>query len=51
MLNTFENYFISLYSKEDLINLKLITKSLLFTLIPLHNNQSCYQFYNLIDNI
>lgn len=51
MLNTFENYFISLYSKEDFINLKLITKSLLFTLIPLHNNQSCYQFYSLIDNI
>ena len=35
-LNKFNNYFIELYSENDFKNLKLITKSLLFTLIPLH---------------
>ena len=34
MISEFEKHFINLYSNEDLINLKLITKSLLFTLIP-----------------
>ena len=36
-----------LYSEEDMKNLKLITKSLLFTLIPLHNNEKCIKYYNL----
>lgn len=48
MINVFEEYFIKLYSEEDLVNLKLITKSLLFSLIPLHNNDLCYKYYDLI---
>ena len=48
MISEFEKYFINLYSNEDFINLKLITKSLLFTLIPLHNNDKCLKYYNLI---
>lgn len=48
MILFFEEYFISLFSKEDLNNLKIITKSLLFSLIPLHNNDKCVEFYNLI---
>lgn len=48
MILFFEEYFISLFSKEDLKNLKIITKSLLFSLIPLHNNDKCVKFYNLI---
>jgi dTDP-glucose pyrophosphorylase len=48
MKKTFENYFLELYSTEDLNNLKLITKSLLFTLIPLHNNEKCIKYFNLI---
>ena len=48
MKKTFENYFLELYSIEDLNNLKLITKSLLFTLIPLHNNEKCIKYFNLI---
>ena len=48
MIEYFENYFIELYSSEDLKNLKIITKSLLFTLIPLHDNNKCNDYYNLI---
>ena len=47
----FENYFIKLYSQNDLINLKIITKSLLFTLIPLHDNDKCQLYFNLISNL
>ncbi len=48
MIETFKNYFINKYSKEDFENLKVITKSLLFTLIPLHDNDKCKDYYNLI---
>ena len=37
MINYFKKQFLSHYSKKDFKNLQLITKSLLFTLIPLHN--------------
>ena len=48
LIKYFETYFISKYSEKDFLNLKLITKSLLFTLIPLHNNDKCEKYYNLI---
>ena len=48
MIKTFEEYFIKLFSYEALQNLKIITKSLLFTLIPLHNNEKCKEYYDLI---
>lgn len=48
---TFENYFINHFSKEYFDDLKLITKSLLFTLIPLHDNDKCYKYYQLINKI
>jgi hypothetical protein len=51
MLMSFEQYFIELYSKQELCYLKIITKSLLFTLMPLHNNELCHKFYALIDTI
>ena len=51
MINLFESNFLKWYKKEDLVHLKLITKSLLFTLIPLHNNEKCLKYYNLIFNI
>ena len=49
MIKMFENLFIEWFSNEDLNNLKLITNSLLFSLIPLHNNDKCEKYYNLID--
>jgi capsule biosynthesis phosphatase len=48
MINFFKNYIVENYSIEDFQNIKLITKSLLFTLIPLHNNIKCKEYYNLI---
>ena len=49
-INFFKSTFLKLYSETDFNNLKMITKSLLFSLIPLHNNNNCQQFYNLIDS-
>ena len=51
MINIFINFFIEKYSKEDFNNLIIITKSLLFSLIPLHNNDKCYKYFNLINNL
>jgi len=48
MIKVFEDYFLKIYSQEDLQNLKIITKSLLFSLIPLHNNEKCQKYYDLI---
>jgi dTDP-glucose pyrophosphorylase len=48
MIHIFETYFIEHFSFDDLKNLKLITKSLLFSLIPLHNNDKCNEYYDLI---
>lgn len=48
MIDIFKTYFIDKYSVNDFNNLKVITKSLLFTLIPLHDNAKCNKYYNLI---
>jgi len=48
LLETFKEYFITSYSPEDFENLKMITKSFLFTLIPLHNNSKCLKYYDLL---
>ena len=48
LIKCFENYFVELFSIEELNELKLITNSLLFTLIPLHDNDKCIKYYNLI---
>jgi hypothetical protein len=41
LIECFENYFVELFSIAELNELKLITNSLLFTLIPLHDNDKC----------
>lgn len=51
MIDIFEKYFINLYSINELKNLKLITKSLLFSLIPLHDNDLCFKYFDLINII
>lgn len=48
-VKSFESKFITLYGEEQLEYLKFLTSSLLFTLIPLHNNYKCNDYYNLID--
>lgn len=49
LLEYFENYFIKLFSIEAFDELKMITNSLLFTLIPLHNNNKCEEYFNMIN--
>ena len=48
IIDIFKNYFIGIASNEDFNNLKIITKSLIFSLIPLHNNEKCIEYYNLL---
>ena len=44
----FEHFFVNMFSKNKLKDLKLLTNSLLFTLIPLHDNDKCTKYYELI---
>ena len=44
----FEKYFIELFSEGELQWVKVITQSLFFTLIPLHNNKKCHEYYRLV---
>ena len=48
-IKLFESKFVSMYGKEQLKYLKSLTASLLFTLIPLHNDHKCEDYYNLIN--
>lgn len=50
MLACFKDYFLENYGHDNFTNLKLITKSLIFTLIPLHNNSKCTLYYELISD-
>lgn len=45
----FEKRFVETFGPEQLKYLKYITASLLFSLIPLHDNQKCMDYYNLIE--
>ena len=49
MKSVFEEYFIELYSEEKMINVRKLTNSLLFSLIPLHDDEKCLKYYNLIN--
>jgi tRNA A-37 threonylcarbamoyl transferase component Bud32 len=50
-INYFEEYFVKTYSEESLYYLKIITASLIFSLIPLHNNEKCLKYYELISKL
>lgn len=47
MINYFEDHFVELYSEKHLSWLRVITRSLFFSLIPLHNNHKCYDYFRL----
>jgi capsule biosynthesis phosphatase len=49
LIKIFFNYIKKNYGEEYIIIIKNITNSLLFTLIPLHNNTKCIEYYNLIN--
>jgi capsule biosynthesis phosphatase len=48
LIECFENYFVELFSIEQMNELKIITNSLLFTLIPLHDNDKCVNYFGMI---
>ena len=48
MIDFFEKYFCKLFDKKYLVFLKMITDSMIFSLIPLHDNEKCIEYYNLI---
>jgi capsule biosynthesis phosphatase len=47
----FDNYIESKFDKNTLVDIKQITKSLILSLIPIHNNEKCYKYYELITKI
>lgn len=49
LLKCFNNFIINEYNVDCLHNIKMITNSLLFSLIPLHNDEKIYNYYNLIN--
>ena len=49
LIDIFFNYIIKNYGEDYVKIIKNITNSLLFTLIPLHNNNKCIDYYNLIN--
>ena len=50
MIQCFYDKFVQFYGKQDWEHLKTITKSLLYSLIPLHNNKKCIDYYDLISS-
>ena len=48
MQNHFHKYIINKFDNDSFNKIKMITNSLLFTLIPLHNNDKCIAYYELI---
>jgi len=51
IIDHFREYFVSENGAQAFEDLRLITKSLLFTLIPLHNNEKCIKYYDLINMV
>ena len=46
--NVFNDHFIELYNEKALKYVKILTNSLLLSLIPLHDNEKCVKYFNLI---
>lgn len=51
MISIFEKFFIENYGNKSFEHLKIITASLLFSLIPLHHNEKCIKYLELINTI
>jgi hypothetical protein len=48
MMGAFETFITGKFEKAGMEDIKLIANSLLFSLIPLHDNEKCLGYYNLI---
>lgn len=51
LIDYFEKKFIIKFGEEKLNDLKGITRSLILTLIPIHNNEKCLEYFKLIKKI
>lgn len=51
IISYFENIITKKFGEESLLYIKWITKSLLISLLPIHNNEKCVKYYNLIHSI
>lgn len=51
MIDAFEKHIKEFLSDREIQMTKIITKSLLFSLIPLHHNEKCAKYYGLIDQV
>ena len=49
LLECFEKYILDKFDEGTLNNIKMITNSLLFSLIPLHDNDKCTGYFNLME--
>ncbi len=48
IIDIFEKFIINNYGIENLDKIKMIRNALLFSLLPLHNNDKCSSYYDLI---
>jgi capsule biosynthesis phosphatase len=51
LIKIFENFIVTKFGENTLFNIKFITASLLYSLIPLHNNDKCLKYYSLCTNL
>jgi len=51
LIDVFTDYITRRYGNSAMNDIRTITKSLLFSLIPLHNNDKCKDYYALINTI
>jgi capsule biosynthesis phosphatase len=49
-IDLFEKYILNKFNQQTLNNIKIITNSLLLSLIPLHNNNKIFEYFKLIHN-
>lgn len=49
ILNIFEKFIIDNFNENSMSKIKMIRNALFFTLLPLHNNDKCLQYYELIN--
>ena len=47
----FKKFIIDKFGEERFEDIKMITKSLIISLIPIHDNIKCYDYFKLIDRI
>lgn len=49
LIHVFESFIENKFGRESLYDIKMITNSLLFSLLPLHQNEKCFDFFKLIN--